>query len=245
MRSISDITAHWKYDTRDLQQKNIFSGSSGNEANFDNQSRASFQACSPVEKCQNLLFCFLGRLSHQLTTQLHIPSVLLTRLLPNRIRKTPTKKKRPYLRPFPCLTFVWLASPDLKMLDVRDAKIICLCLFEESCGAAQWAALQICSSARSALFPNTAAAASQKLLQALHCLQHQILPDELDVIGQKLGEIQRAVRGQIFHLSAGKEHAVAAPSSFWLQLCSCSALLLQQLQHRLQPKQPRRHLPPV
>ena len=163
MRSISDITAHWKYDTRDLQQKNIFSGSSGNEANFDNQSRASFQACSPVEKCQNLLFCFLGRLSHQLTTQLHIPSVLLTRLLPNRIRKTPTKKKRPFL----CLTFVLLASPDLKMLDVRDAKIICLCLFEESCGAGQWAALQTCSTARSALFPS-AAAAGQNLLQAPH-----------------------------------------------------------------------------
>ena len=43
MRSISDITAHWKFDTRDLQQKDIFSGCSGNVANLNNQSPACFR----------------------------------------------------------------------------------------------------------------------------------------------------------------------------------------------------------
>ena len=131
------------------------------------------------------------------------------------------------------------------MLDVHDAKIICFSLFEESPGAAQWAALQTCSTARSALFP-TAAAASQNLLQEPHLApQYQIVPDELDIKGHRLGEVERAVRGQVLGLSAGRKHAVVAPSSFWLQLCSWQAILLQQLQHRLQPKQPRRHLPPV
>ena len=62
------------------------------------------------------------------------------------------------------------------------------------------------------------------LLQATTYCRHptapQILSDELDIIGQKLGEVERAVRGQVLCLSAGQKHA--APSSFGLQLCGHS-----------------------
>ena len=124
------------------------------------QSKPSVFSC-PVEKCQNFLFCFLG--PHQLTTQLHLPPGLLTPSLPTSYAKHQPRKNQP----FPCLTFVWHASSNLPMLDVHDAKQICICLFEESCGAGQWAALQTCSTARSALFPS--AAACHNLLQAPHC----------------------------------------------------------------------------
>ena len=117
------------------------------------QTWVNFQACSPVEadsgKMPKTSFsaAFPPRSDH-LNTTLHLNSVLLTPSLPNILRNTSTKQKPAISAAFN-MSNLNLACTKSEKLDAHDAKIIWLCLFEESGGAAQWEALQACSTAHS------------------------------------------------------------------------------------------------
>ena len=139
----------------------------------------NFQACSPVEadsgKMPKTSFsaAFPPRSDH-LNTTLHLNSVLLlTPSLPNILRNASTKQKPAISAAFN-ISNLNLACTKSQKLDAHDAKIIWLCLFEESGGAAQWEALQACSTAHSSQLtahsaPFPTAAASQNPPQACHC----------------------------------------------------------------------------
>ena len=149
----------------------------------------NFQACSPVEadsgKMPKTSFsaAFPPRSDH-LNTTLHLNSVLLTPSLPNILRNTSTKQKPAISAAFN-MSNLNLACTKSEKLDAHDAKIIWLCLFEESGGAAQWEALQACSTAHSS---QLTAHSSQRPLSHCCCKPEptpgmplpRSFPDELD-----------------------------------------------------------------
>ena len=127
MSSISDITEHWKYDTRDLQQKIILFWLLRKCCKIQQSKPSEFSSVQSSgigqwKNAKNLLFCFLPERSSNNTTA--PPLCPADAPLPFQISYAihQPRKSWPYLHTFSMADY-YLACR--KMLDVHDAKIIC------------------------------------------------------------------------------------------------------------------------